>query len=36
MVNLDINDYTPEELEEMRQQDAINEERLDNYIDSWF
>lgn len=36
MINLDINDYTPEELEEMRLQDKIAEERLDSYIESWF
>ena len=36
MINLDITDYTPEELNEMRRQDEIAEEQLDNYIDSWF
>ena len=36
MTNLDITDYTPEELEMMRRQDEIAEERLDSYIESWF
>lgn len=36
MINLDITDYTPEKLNEMRRQDEIAEEQLDNYIDSWF
>ena len=36
MINLDITDYTSEELNEMCRQDEIAEEQLDNYIDSWF
>ena len=36
MINLDITDYTPEEMNEMRYQEDIAEEQLDRYIDSWF
>lgn len=36
MINLDITDYTPEEMNEMRYQEDIAEEQLDHYIDSWF
>lgn len=36
MINLDITDYTPEELNEICYQEDIAEEQLDSYVDSWF
>ena len=35
MINLDITDYTPEELNEICYQEDIAEEQLDSYVDSW-